>query len=162
MTTPVTVDHITAGAVKWLQGFPDVTAVLGQSPSGRPYLFQDTLYVVMEGTQSTAAVIYRAGGWAGPNAHNTARFPRIGLEVYVDPIRDGGGNVTSPGEAERRIDAAYKAIDRHLHRQPQNETQMWGTVRTIGCTRLVEPTVTPVPNGDGLIRLDTFYGVTEA
>jgi hypothetical protein len=161
MSGPVTTDHLIQGVVKWLQGFPDVTAVVGAFADNKPYLFQTNLWVTMEGTQSTAAVLYRAGGWAGPNQHNTMRFPRLGLEVYADPIRDNGNNVTDPGEAGRRIEAAYKAIDTRLHRS-QGGTQMWGTVRTLGCTRLGEPDVLPVKDGGGLLVLTAFYGVSEA
>lgn len=161
MAAPVDTDHLVQGVVKWLQGFSDVLEVLGATTvSHVPYLFQTNLWVTMEGSQSTAAVFSRAGGWAGPNLHNTMRFPRIQLEIFADPLRDTGNRVTDPGEVERRIDAVHKIIDRHLHR-PQNGVQWWGSVRTIGCTRLAEPTVYPVPEGGGLQRLQAFYGVIE-
>jgi len=160
MTSPVQTDDLIQGAVKYLLGCPDITAVLGAFPeTGTPWLFQHTLWCTVEGSQSTAAVIDRAGGWAGANAHNTMRFPRIVLQLYVDPLRDAAGNVTDPGEAYRRIDAAFDAFDKRLHRAASG-TQMWGTVRTIGCLRLGEPDAYPVPDGDGGMRLTTFYGLS--
>lgn len=160
MTTPVDADDIVQGAVKWLQNFPDVRAVLGGTDSS-PWLFQHQLWVVAEGTQSTAAVIIDAGGWGGPNPHNTMRFPRLSLEISADPIRDAGNNIIDPGEVNRRIKHAYRVIDAHLHR-PQGGEQWWGQIRTIGCTRLIEPSVYPVPAGGGLLRLTATYAVTEA
>lgn len=161
MSTPVDNDTIAQGAVMYLSGFDDVLDVLGTFPNTTtPYLFQQSLWVAMEGTSSTAAVLSRAGGWAGPNVHNTLRFPRLQLEMYCDPLRDDDGNVTDPAEAERRIEAAYRVLDSHLHR-PQSGIQMWGAVRTIACARQVEPVVYPVPDGGGLLRLLVFYGVTE-
>lgn len=162
MTTPVATDDIVAATVRYLLQFPDILAVVGVRPEdGAPLLFQNRLYQVMEGTQSTAAVILYAGGWAGPNAHNTMRFPRISLEVTVDPIRDAGNNVIDPGEAYRRANHAYEVFDSYLHR-PQGGTQWWGSIRTVGCVRQGEPAVYPISQGDGGQRLSVFYGVTQA
>lgn len=160
MTGPVTTDNLVQGAVKWLLTFTDVLAVLGTNPAGKHFLFQSTMWTNLEGTGTTAAVIGRAGGWTSPNTHNTMRFPRLSLEMWADPIRDSGGNEINRGEAERRIDAAFLTLDTHLHR-PQGGATWWGTVRTVGCTRLGEPTVYPVPDGGGLQRLLAFYGVTQ-
>lgn len=160
MTTFV-VDDLIQGAVKYLGAQGDVLELLGSYTDGVPWLFQHTLWVTVEGSQRTAAVVSRAEGWAGPNQYNTMRFPRISLELYADPLRDAGNNITDPGEVQRRIEATYQLIDSHLHR-PQGGVQMWGTVRTIGCTRLAEPSAYPVPDGGGLVRLQVFYGVTQA
>jgi hypothetical protein len=160
MSPPVTTDDIVQGAVKYLVALTDIKAVLGAETDGTPWLFQHTLWVTMEQSQGTAAVIQHAGGWAGANEHNTLRFPRLGLEIWADPIRDSGGNVTAPGETQRRIQAAYDAFDKRLHR-PAPATQMWGTVRTVSCVRLGEPTIYLVPDGDGLLRLQGFYAVTQ-
>jgi hypothetical protein len=158
---PVTTDHLVAGCVRWLSGLPDITNVIGYDPiDAAPYLYQHKLWTVMEGTQSTAAVIGREGGWTGANLHNTLRFPRLSLEIWCDPLRDAGMNVVDPGEVWRRVDVAWSAFDRRLHR-PQGEVQMWGQVRTIAASRLTEPVVYQVPDGDGMLRLLTFYAVTE-
>lgn len=160
MTTPVATDDLVQGAVKWLTAFPDVTAVLGAQYDDTPWLFQHTLWVEVEGSSSVAAVITRAGGWAGANTHNTLRFPRLGLELYCDPQRDPAHHVTDPGEAQRRIEAAFTTLDTHLHR-PARQQQMWGTVRILSSTRLTEPTVYRVPDGDGLLRMQVHYAVVQ-
>lgn len=162
MAAPVLADDIVAGAVTFLGGHADVLAELGHDPGlpSQPWLFQYRLWTMMEGTQSTAAVISHDGGWAGPNLHNTLRFPRLTLSIWADPIRDDGGSGTDPGEVQRRLYQVFTVIDAHLHR-PQGETQMWGSIRTVSCARLTEPTVLAVGEGDGLVRLQTYYAVTQ-
>jgi hypothetical protein len=160
MTTPVSTDDLVQGAARFLGALTDVTAALGKFPDDTPWLFQHTLWATVEGSSSTAAVLTNTGGWAGANVQNTLRFPRLGLELWVDPQRDSDGNVTTPGEAQRRADALFAIFDKHLHRCA-NGVQMWGTVRTIACVRLAEPSVYAVPDGDGLLRAQTFYAVTQ-
>jgi len=160
MTAPVQTDDLVQGAVKWLSGFTDIRDVLGFYPdTDTPYLFQHTLWVRVEGSGATAAVIGRGGSWAGANVYNTMQYPRLTLELYVDPMRDDAHNVVDPGESYRRIEAAWQAFDRRLHRAGDGD-QRWGTVRTLACVRLAEPTVYPVPGGDGMLRMQTFYAVT--
>lgn len=158
MSTPVR-DEVVRGCVTWLGGLPDIADAVSAYQDGTPLLFQHKLWVAMEGTSTTAAVISRAGGWSGSNAHNTMRFPRLSLELYADPLRDAGKNLTDPGEVWSRIEAAFDAFDKRLHR-PDPTSIMWGTLRTIGCERLTDPMVYEVPDGDGLLRSQTFYGVS--
>jgi hypothetical protein len=161
MTTPVNDDDLVQGCVKWLLDEDDVHRVLGVFPQTNvPWLYQHTLWNRIEGTQSQAAVIARAGGWAGANDYNTLRFPRLSLEIYVDPIRDSGGNQTMPGETNRRIEQVWRVFDNLLHR-PSPDTVMWGDIRVITSTRLGEPTVYVVPDGDGSLRLQQYYAITQ-
>lgn len=161
MTGPVLTDDLVQGCVKYLAALTDVRAVLGAYPDESPWLFQHDLWVEVEGTGNTAAVIAAAGGWAGPNQYNTMRFPRISLEISADPLRDAGNNPTTPGEVHRRLERAFAAIDARLHR-PAPLDQRWGTVRTLGCSRIAEPVIYVVPDGDGMLRLQAFYGVVQA
>lgn len=160
MTAPVEDDDLVQGVVTYLLGKSDIGDVLGSYPDGTPYLFQHRLWTEMENSQSTAAVLMRDGGWTGPNQHNSLHFPRLTMDIWADPLRDAGNNVTDPGEVYRRINRAFKVIDRHLHR-PQGGEQWWGEIRSIACIRMTEPSIYPVPDGDGLLRLVTSYGVTE-
>lgn len=160
MTTPVTTDDVVQGCVKHLSGQADVINVLGRYPyTHKPYLFQRQLWVNMEGSSSTACVVTRSGGWGSPNQHNTLRFPRLLIEITVDPQREEG-MVSDPAEADLRLQHAYQVIDRHLHR-PQSGDQMWGAVRTIACLRIAEPINFAVPDGNGMQRIQAFYAVTE-
>lgn len=161
MTTPVNTDDIVQGAVKYLQSKPAVLSVLGTfEGSTVPYLFQRRMWAEMEGSSSTACMLYSDGGWTSANNHNTLRFPRLSVEIWADPIRDSQRNVTDPGEVWRRINHAYAVIDKVLHRAAGGQ-QYWGTVRTVDCVRLAEPTTYEVPDGDGLLRLLVSYAVTE-
>jgi hypothetical protein len=162
VTTPVEDDDLVQGCVTWLLDQPDVLAVLGTFDDGvTPLLFQHTTWRGdLEGSQSTAAIIMRDGGWGAANEHNTMRFPRITLEVVVDPIRDASGDFIRPGETYRRIENAYRVLDRHLHR-PYGGTVYWGSVRIIDCIRLSEPDIVAVVDGDGMLRLQVPYGVSE-
>lgn len=161
MTAPVTKDDIVTGCIKFLQAKPDVIAALGTDrETGAPMLFGYNDWSTLEGSQSTCAIIANEGGWAGPNAHNTLRFPRLSLNIWADPQRDAGNNAILPGEVMRRVDAVFEVIDNHLHR-PEGETQMWGSVRTVASVRLTEPVIYRVPDGDGLVRLLVNYAVTQ-
>lgn len=161
MTTPVETDDIVQGAVKYLEDLADVRQVLGRYPfADEPYLFQHRWWVNLEGTSSTGLRVFNDGGWATPNLHNTMRFTRLGIELRVDPQRDGAKNPVDPDEAHRRIDRAYRVVDRRLHR-PQGGAQWWGSRITMSCTRLAEPIIVAVNEGDGMLSLRVFYGVTE-
>lgn len=162
MSTPVsTADDIVQGCVKYLLGQPTVVAAVGRTDGGTPMLFQHTLYTVVEGTSSTAAVIGYNGGWSGANEYSTARFPRVSLTLWADPLRDAGKNTVDPGEVWRRINSVFEVFDKVLHR-PQGGVQWWGDVRTSTCVRSAEPVVYPVPDGDGLMRCFNQYNVEMA
>lgn len=159
MTGPVVAEDIVAAATKYLLTKPEIAAVLGNT-NGKPWLTQYRLWNMFEGSESTAAVIDSDGGWTGPNVHNTLRFPRLLLSVWGDPIRDSGNNAVNYGEVRRRVMYAFEVIDGFLHR-PQGETVMWSTIRTVDCTRLTEPLVSNVPEGDGVVRLQAYYAITQ-
>ncbi len=163
MTTPYTEvdDDLIDGCVTWLKSYQDVQQVLGvYDDTDTPWLFQHSLWHKVEGTQSTAAVLSYAGGWASANQHNTMRFPRVSLDIYADPLRDGAGNPTDPAEVYRRLQVVFDVFDRLLHRV-RDGVVYWGTVRTLGCLRLAEPVFDYLPEGDGVRRLQCFYGVSQ-
>lgn len=163
MTTPVTDDDIVSGCVSYLLDQPDsVASVTNYQVGGQsvPGIFQYRPWVTMEGTSGTSVVLTNDGGWTGPNSYNTLRFPRLTVNIWCDPIRDSARNVTDPGEVMRRAFATFKVIDKHLHRTGGPEV-MWGQLRIIASVRLTEPTIYAVPDGDGLVRCQTIYAVTE-
>lgn len=158
MTAPVTED-IAGAATKYLLTKPDLIAVVGMS-DGKPWITRHALWKNFEGSQSTAIVVTSEGGWAGPNTHNTLRFPRLTVSVWGDPLRDQGNNFTGLGEVRARVNAVYEILDRYLHR-PQGTSEVWSTIRTVSCIRLTEPDTFAVPNGDGVVRLQVHYAVTQ-
>ena len=45
-----------------------------------------------------------------------------------------------------------------LHRTSA-ESVAWGDLVTVGCQRLTDPQFIPVPDGDGILVGETYYGV---
>lgn len=157
----VETDDIVQGCVKWLQSFDDITDLLGAfEDSDEPFLFQHTMQTVLEGTGKAAVVVGYAGGWSPPNTYNTLKLPRISIEIFVDPKRTDDLDYIDTSETRRRIDTIYNAVDRHLHR-PQGGDQMWGTIRTVECTRLGEPAFSPIRDGDQMHKGLVYYGVMQ-
>lgn len=162
MATPVDTDDLAQGVCIWLASFSDVLAELGAADDASPWLFQQKLHAVVEGSQSAAAVLSSFhGGWAAPNLHNTAEFPRLLLDLWVDPVRDLEHDYIELAETFRRARQVYAVLNRHLHRSTA-EVVWWGTVRILGSTRLGEPVAAEVPDGDGMIRLQVYYAVMMA
>jgi hypothetical protein len=163
MSSPVTADDIVSGATKYLRAQPEVIAavstfVIGGQPT--PGIFGYTPWAPIEGSSGTAVVLSSEGGWTGPNTHNTLRFPRLTVNIWADPMRDGGRNSANSGEVMKRAFATYRVVDRYLHRVAGPEV-FFGGLRVIECLRLTEPVIYLVPDGDGLVRCQVFYALTE-
>jgi hypothetical protein len=158
MSSPVITDDVVAGAVKYLQTFPDLTELVG-SYQGEPWIFQHELAARPEGRSSTAVVVSYAGGWSPPSPHHTTRFPRLSIEYWCDPIRNADRTVRDPSEVRRRVQAVYEAFDHQLH-WTRGDPRCWGSLRVLSSVRLGElSAIYPVPDGDGMVRGQVFYGV---
>lgn len=163
MTAPVPSGlDVISGCAEYLATFPELTDLLGKFDSdGAPYLFQDEIrFAELEGTQKTALVVADGGSWGSSNEHNTMEFPRIRIELYVDPIRDSMLNWTEPSEAQRRGRLIWQVIRKILHR-PQGGDRMWGQVRTLSCVELNRPQPFKVTDGDGMLMFLGFFAVAE-
>lgn len=159
MTAPVDQEDIVGAATKYLLTKADLCAAVGNT-NGKPWITQYALWKEFESSQSTAIVITSDGGWAGPNLHNTLRFPRLTVSVWGDPIRDQAFNAIQTAEVRRRVNLVYQLVDAYLHR-PQGTDEMWSTIRTVSSVRLTEPDILAVPDGDGMVRLQVNYAVTQ-
>lgn len=168
-------DDVASGAVKYLTGFTDVTALLGSFPlgdpvtpnAGKPWLFSDTrqldgnpgVLTRLKGTSAAAIVCSDFGGWEVPPALGTLRFRRLRVDVWIDPNRDGSGNVSdSSSITSNRGLAVFAAAQFHLQRTDP-DTVLWGDLVTVGCQLLVDIVFAPVTDGDGLQRGTAYYGV---
>lgn len=162
MTTPVPSGlDVISGCAEYLSAQSVLTDLLGKFDDGDPYLFQDEIrFVELEGTQKTALVVCDGGSWNSGNEHNTMEFPRLRIDLYVDPLRDDDLNYVEPAETMRRGRRIWKVVDSLLHR-PQGGTQMWGQVRTLSCVKLGRPEPYPVTDGDGMLRFMGFFAVVE-
>lgn len=161
MSVTATEDIVT-GATRYLRSKPEVIdAVDTFVIDGKltPGVFSYRLWTTMEGSQKTSIVLAHEGGWATPNLHNTLRFPRLVLNVWADPLRDAQNNNIDP-RVRGRANACYEIVDRFLHMTAGAE-RMFGTIRVVSCVRITEPVIADVQDGDGLIRLQVFYAVTQ-
>lgn len=161
MSVTATEDIVT-GAVRYLRTQPEVLdAVDTFTINGKltPGVFSYRLWTRMEGSQSTAVVIQHDGGWATPNIHNTLRFPRLVLNVWADPLRDEQNNNVDP-RVQGRANACFEIVDRFLH-LTAGPDRMFGSIRVVSCVRITEPVIYDVQDGDGLVRLQASYAVTQ-
>lgn len=166
MSVTATEDIVT-GASRYLRGFPEVvnavdtftiTGTAGAS-STTPGIWPYRLWTRMEGSQKTSIVVAREGGWAAANTHNTLRFPRLVLNVWADPLRDGQNNNVDP-RVQSRANACFEIADKYLHLTGGPE-RWFGDIRVVSCVRLTEPVIYDVADGDGLVRLQAYYAVTQ-
>jgi hypothetical protein len=159
------VDNIAQAAVKYLAGQASVLAQLGTFPVGDPaagqaYLFQTELKVTLEGTSAAALVLTPAGSMAAPTLLGTARFQRLSVEIYVDPVRDANRNVVEDAALTGvRGDQVFSVVHARLQRTDP-DTQEWGDMITSTCTLLLEGDFAAVSDGNMMLRKQSFYGLT--
>lgn len=118
------------------------------------WLYRHKLPVIIEGSGRAAAVLSQAGGWRQASLHNTARFPKLRVEIFQD---------SSPNKlnAESRAYDTWVPFDRILH-QPRGLAEIWGDVRVIGSVRQSEPDIFPVTDGESAALLVADYALTIA
>lgn len=157
-------DDVVTGAVSYLLSQPECLAAvdifnIGGQPAPGIFAYRLALPNLMEGSSSTAVVVAHDGGWAAPNLFNTLRFPRLLVNVWADPIRDAQKNNIDP-LVQRRANACFETFDKVLHRVGGGDVR-FGTLRVIDIVRLTEPVILDVGDGDGLVRLQCYYAVTQ-
>lgn len=110
----------------------ELTSLLGSDDKWGPWIFRWQNRVTLEGSASSLVVVRAAGQWASPNNHNTAKFPRLQLEIRSDSPRrpDGTPSEDTPEEQVLRV---WKAADKVLHR-PGGEIR-WGSLRVTSSAR---------------------------
>jgi hypothetical protein len=163
-------DDVAGGAVKYLAGFSDVTGLLGAfdvadpNPgfAGRPWLFSDNnqgVLKVMEGSSAAGIVLGDSGSWDVPVQGATARFRRLRVDIWVDPLRDPSANVleTSSLTANRGM-AVFNAVQFRLQRTDP-DVVFWGDLCTNGCQLLTDIQFLPMADGDWLLRGTAYFGV---
>jgi hypothetical protein len=165
-------DDVGGGAYHYISTLPDVLELIGSFPEddpdngGIPWLFVHSLYTRMEaqsivkGTQAVALVCVYMGLGSAVLDYNTVRWQKLEVDIWVDPLRDSLGNVTSPAETSHRGRKVFSVLDSHLHRASSDDkTQVWGDLVTVNGLRATEPVAYPVPDGDGLIRMACFWDI---
>jgi hypothetical protein len=162
------VDDVGSGACLYLAQFSDVTSLLGSFPvtdpvaanAGKPYLFNSDLLVTLEGTGAAALVCSDLGGWQPPPQLGTWRFGRLSVQVYIDPARDAGRNITETSAlTKNRGGAVFSAVQFRLQRTDPDAV-VWGDLVTTGCQLISDGPWLAVPDGDHLLVKQAFYGVS--
>lgn len=160
-------DDVVQGCWRFLSAVTSLTGVLGSFENGEPYLFQRKPYIKVIGSQSSAIVINTAGTWTSSNSNNTAFFPRLSIEIYVDPIRTAGfspleGQISDSNEAFLRWNKVFMEVDNILHK-PEFGAEMWGTVLCVTSLRLSgAPEPAEITGQDGLVYGVLFYALEVA
>jgi hypothetical protein len=159
-------DFATAAHRK-LASVPGVISALGSSVPPDPavvWLFVRELQTdQVEGSGKAAAVLREEGAWARPNQHNTARFPRLSLEIFADASRDMNGAVVRR-DAEQRARAVWERFDAVLHRV-DGFSEIWGStssdpgIRVWGSQLMSLPDVYDINDWVGGKRLQCHYGL---
>lgn len=164
LPAPASLD-VALAARRHLASLPAIRAVLGPTGAdseGLTWLFSSSLAVLVEGSGRAGAVLSIAGAWARPNSHNTARFPRLQLEIFADPSRSSGNIVRR--DAEARAWFAWEPFNLELHRT-DGFAETWGALgldpglRVWGSTLLSHPDMFDTPDWDGGCRLLVYYGL---
>ena len=149
----------------------DLTALLGSSAVFPAWIFVDTPEVNIESTGKAMVVVSVLDGWAGANEHNTAAFPRITIDIWVDPTRNPDGSVRRK-DAKARAEVIYKSINKYLHlvskSLPDGSSIFWGTlpqienktgVRIVSSVRDAEPSYAPAFDDQGAYMATLRYNV---
>ena len=151
-------DDLAVAAVTYLSAITEITDLLGSDDVFDTWIFRDDLLAVVENTGKSALVVRQQGSWAEANQHNTMRFPRLIVEMYVDPPRDTLGNAEI-STVDDVADHLFEVIDFYLHRARGGE-EMWGTRLTLGSYRAGEPDRFPWADVDGTQAYRLTYNVT--
>lgn len=150
---------LTLAAHRMLSTKTDVKALLGAGNGFPTWIFREQPAFPIENTGKVALCLVQRGSWTHPNLHNTAKFPRLEVEIYADPDRGLQPSVAPVNMtgADKAI-AVYEVFDRHLHLM--NGGVFWDTLRIVDSKRANEPFPGPVPQADGLVYASVQYDVT--
>jgi len=148
-----------------------VTDLLGIDDLGDPMIYANQPEATIENTGTSMIVITSTTGW-GANAHNTARFPTLFVDIWSDPTRNPDNSVKRK-DADLKLEKVYEAVDKFLHRvsnsEPGGRSVMWGTatelanrtgLRIISSVRKGEPEINPAFNDEGALIGRIRYDVT--
>lgn len=161
-------DDIASGSVQFLAQFTDITSLLGSFSStdpitanaGKPWIFNADPLVTLEGSSSAAVVCVDLGGWQAPPQLGTWRFGRLSVQVYIDPARDSGRNITETSALTvNRGNAVFNAVQFRLQRT-NPDTILWGDMVTASCQLLTDGAWLALADGDHLLVKQAFYGVS--
>lgn len=126
--------------------------LLGSTPGFGPWVFTQTPFARVENTQKCLIVVVHEGSWATANDYNTEQFPRIAVDIWADPQRNGDRSVALD-DTEDKIEAVLKIVKKHLHRvsnsNPDGTSIFFGPVRIHSTKFTTGPEIFPISDGNG-------------
>lgn len=163
---------LSLAARNYLASQPSVTSLVGSDSTWGPWIFEDRPRLIVENTGKCLIVVTKDGSWASANDYNTARFPRLIIDIWADPTRNADGSLRKE-DAKAKIEAVYKAVDKCLHlvnkSLPGGISVMWGTsaqvanrtgIRIDASTRSGEPEYSPTFGNEGGYMGRVVYNVS--
>jgi len=160
-------NDLAVAAHRKLSTVPGVVSALASPVGSAPvgvWLFVRKLQAVVEGTGKAAAVLREEGAWTRPNQHNTARFPRLSLEIYADCSRESLNGPPLRDDAESRARMVWEHFQTVLHRV-DGFSEVWGSasgdpgLRVWGSQLMSLPDVYEVSDWPEGVRLQCHYGL---
>lgn len=79
------------------------------------WVFDSTLSgVILDNESAKAAIVFTQSNWQEPNAHNTALFPLITMDIWAAPTRDSENSIVEY-DADDLIESIFKDIRPYFH-----------------------------------------------
>lgn len=146
--------------VTYLSSKSDLTMLLGQDSVWPTWIFPNRNFATNENSETTGLIVRRAGNWTEPNLDNTARFPRIRIDIISDPTRNSDGSVNT-FDAEDKIDAVFQVLNKYLHilKKPTNGI-FFATTRILDSKSLGEPDISRISDSGGAYVGQAFYALS--
>lgn len=142
---------------RYLATQTELTDLLGSDEKFSAWIFQQRLYCQVEASTTSAVVVSPAGQWSGMNDYNTARFPRLRVEVFSDPQRDYAKNVTLD-DTWAKINAIFEVLVKLLH--VQGELLLDDGVRIHNSKAATEPDISAWTDTDGTRRGTCYFNLS--
>lgn len=130
----------------------DELGTIGSDAVWDRWIWEDNLNSEeIENSQKCAIVLHTIGSWSAPNEYNTAKFPRLQIDIWGDPTRDPSTNAPTTPDAKQKVQDIFDALDPWLH-QVTNGWMIWDDLRVISSKRSSEPIYSPIADSGGLLN----------
>lgn len=137
-------------------GFPDMT-----QPFATGWVFRADIdgapFRPVEGTGKGAISLMVYDSWASSTMWKSSSFPNLHVAIYGDPTRDTSDFPTMIDGKDRAL-RIYKKIHGLFH-DSANQIHKFADLRVVSTVAGGGFRINPVPEGDGLVRLDQTYNI---
>lgn len=145
-------DDLVIAVRRELANHTPLTDLLGSGDGFETWIFPGNgtdaaPYKIIEGTQQACLVIQTPGGWTSRNRYNSASFPRLWVDCYIDPVRDTLNQKVAPYLRSRFL-PIWNEVDTVLN-YPQGGEISWNGMRIVSSVRDEEWKARPYRETDG-------------